>query len=198
MFTGIITDRGTVSAIRQNKGGARLRISRRGRKTLRRGDSIAVDGVCLTVVSNRNGSFDADVSPETLSRTILGSLKRGAKVNLERPLRLSDPLGGHLVQGHVDTIGHVESVRDVGEFVTCRFSYPQEFGDFIIAKGSVAVNGVSLTIVDPEPGSFAAALIPETLKRTNLGQLQRGHAVNLEFDVIAKFVSRLAHPYLKS
>lgn len=197
MFTGIISDRGTVSAIKQNKGGARLSISRRGGKAVRRGDSIAVNGVCLTVVSNRNGVFDADVSPETLSRTILGSLKRGAKVNLEQPLRLSDPLGGHLVQGHVDTVGHVTSVRTEGDFVTCRFSYPAEFADLIISKGSVAVNGVSLTIVDPEPGSFAAALIPETLKRTNLGQLEKGQAVNLEFDVIAKYVSRLTHPYRK-
>jgi riboflavin synthase len=197
MFTGIIRDRGTVSAIKQNKAGARVSISRRGRTALRRGDSIAVDGVCLTVVSNRNGSFDADVSPETLSRTTFASLKRGAKVNLEQPLRLSDPLGGHLVQGHVDAIGHVISVRNEGEFVTCRISHPPEFADFIISKGSVAVNGVSLTIVDPEPGSFAAALIPETLKRTNLGQLEKGQAVNLEFDVIAKFVSRLARPYFK-
>jgi len=198
MFTGIITDRGTVSAIKQNKAGARVSISRRARKALRRGDSIAVDGVCLTVVSNRSGSFDADVSPETMVRTSLGSLKRGAKVNLEQPLRLSDPLGGHLVQGHVDTVGHVTSVRIEGDFVTCRFSYPSEFADLVISKGSVAVNGVSLTIVDPEPGTFAAALIPETLKRTNLGQLEKGKAVNLEFDVIAKYVVRLTHPYLKS
>ena len=198
MFTGIITDRGTVSAIRQSEGGVRVSISRRDRKTLRRGESIAVDGVCLTVVWNRNGSFDAEVSPETLSRTILGSLKRGAKVNLERPLRLSDPLGGHLVQGHVDAIGRVNSVQNEGGFVTIRFTYPPKFASLVVPKGSVAVNGVSLTIVDPERGSFAVALIPETLKRTNLGQLEKGQAVNLEFDIIAKFVSQLAHPYLKS
>lgn len=174
-----------------------MTIVRRGRAALRNGESIAVDGVCLTAMASRNGTFQADLSPETISRTALGRLRPGSRVNLERPLRLNDRLGGHLVQGHVDAIGHLESTKREGEFVTCRWGFPTEFSDLVISKGSVAVNGVSLTIVEPDRSSFGAALIPQTLKRTNLGLLAQGDPVNLEFDLIGKFIVRLALPYLK-
>ena len=197
MFTGIIQELGVIKTIREERGGARLTIGRRGRGALRTGESIAVDGVCLTAISSRNGTFQADLSPETLSRTALGEVRRGSRVNLERPLRLSDRLGGHLVQGHVDAVGRLESISSEGDFVTCRWSFPIEFSDLVISKGSVAVNGVSLTIVEPEESSFGAALIPQTLQHTNLGLLEPGDPVNLEFDIIGKFIARLALPYLK-
>lgn len=196
MFTGIIQELGHIEEVRRHRGGARM-VVRRGRKTdrLRKGESIAVDGVCLTTISSRNGRFEADLSPETLERSSLGSLQKGAIVNLERPLRLADRLGGHLVQGHVDTVGRMLWTRGDGDFLTCCWSFPPEFSELVVAKGSIAVNGVSLTIIDPDEESFAAALIPETLKRTNLGRLRPGDPVNLEFDFVAKFLVHLLGPY---
>ena len=193
MFTGIITERGTMSRLEPRGNGARLTIKRSARGRLVRGESIAVNGVCLTVASFRDGAFTADLSEETLDRTALGRLQRGARLNLERPLRLIDRLGGHLVQGHVDAVGELQGID--GEIY--RWTYPREFTELVVSKGSIAVNGVSLTIVDPDSRTFGAALIPETLRKTNLGDLQAGDPVNLEFDVIAKFVRRLAEPYLK-
>lgn len=191
MFTGIIQETGSVTAIRES----RLTVKRRHRSRLQRGESIAVNGVCLTVVSARNSTFQTDISPETLSRSALGQLERGAVVNLERALRLSDRVGGHLVQGHVDAVGRTLASTRQGQFLTCRWSFPPEYRDLVISKGAVAVNGVSLTIIEPDDESFGAALIPETLARTNLGALRQGDAVNLEFDMIGKYVQRLIEPW---
>lgn len=195
MFTGVIQEKGTISAVRERSGGIRLTVKRRGRSRLQRGESIAVSGVCLTVLTARNGAFDADLSTETLARSTLRQLQRGDVVNLERALRLSDRLGGHMVQGHVDAVGRTLTSSRRGEFLICRWSFPSEFRDLVVSKGSIAVNGVSLTIVEPDQESFAAALIPETLSRTNLGGLQPGDAVNLEFDIIGKYVRQFVQPW---
>jgi riboflavin synthase len=196
MFTGIIQELGILEELRHHGGGTRMVVRRTPKRDpIGKGESVAVDGVCLTAVSGRKGRLEADLSPETMARSTLGTLQKGAALNLERPLRLTDRLGGHLVQGHVDTVGQLVSRRSSGGFVTCRWRFPPEFRDLVVPKGSIAVNGVSLTIVDPDEDSFAAALIPETLEQTNLGRLQRGDSVNLEFDLVAKLIVRLLQPY---
>jgi len=161
-----------------------------------RGESLAVNGVCLTVLPESDGTLIADVSDETLARTTLGTLAGGARVNVERALAIGDRLGGHIVQGHVDTTGALASIASEGEFAVYRWSFPEEFASLVVSKGSIAVDGVSLTIVEPDRTSFGAALIPETLRRTNLGSAHAGDPVNLEFDMIAKYVRRLVEPYL--
>ena len=141
-------------------------------------------------------SILTEISNETLSRTTLGTLGSAARVNLERALAVGDRFGGHFVQGHVDTTGTLISKKSEGEFAVYRWSFPAEFADFVVSKGSIAVDGVSLTIVDPDESSFAAALIPETLRRTTLGTARIGERVNIEFDMIAKYVRSLVAPYL--
>jgi len=196
MFTGIIQELGILEELRRHRGGTRMVVRRAARREpIGKGESVAVDGVCLTAVSGRKGRLEADLSPETIARSTLGTLQKGAAMNLERPLQLTDRLGGHLVQGHIDAVGQLVSRRSSGGFVTCRWRFPPEFRDLVVPKGSIAVNGVSLTIVDPDEDSFAAALIPETLEQTNLGRLRRGDPVNLEFDLVAKLIVQLLQPY---
>ena len=175
---------------------APLRIRTTDPEPFTRGESLAVNGVCLTVLPDSDGALLADLSDETLSRTTLGSLGVGLRVNVERALALGDRMGGHLVQGHVDTTGTLISITHEGDFAVYRWSFPEEYADLVVPKGSVAVDGVSLTIVDPDSNSFGAALIPETLRRTNLGLANIGDAVNLEFDMLAKYVRSLVIPYL--
>jgi riboflavin synthase len=196
MFTGIILHTGTIEAFDRKPNGAQLRIRTTDPEPFTRGESLAVNGVCLTVLPDSDGSLVADLSDETLSRTTLGSLGTGIPVNVERALALGDRMGGHLVQGHVDTVGTLISIAMEGDFAVYRWSVPAEYTPLIVAKGSVTVDGVSLTIVDPERESFGAALIPETLRRTNLGTARIGEGVNLEFDMIAKYVQKLVTPYL--
>ncbi len=196
MFTGIILTSGVIESFERLDAGARMRLRSGDGAALERGESLAVNGVCLTVLPQGDGSLLADLSDETLSRTTLGSLGAGARVNLERALALGDRLGGHLVQGHVDAVGALISVTTEGEFAVYRWSYPAEYAELLANKGSVAVDGVSLTVVDPDASSFGAALIPETLRRTNLGSARIGDAANLEFDMIAKYVRGLVAPYL--
>jgi riboflavin synthase len=196
MFTGIILHSGVIETLEKRESGARLRLStEEGEGPFLRGESVAVNGVCLTVLPDR-GALVADLSEETLSRTTLGSLGAGARVNIERALALGDRLGGHLVQGHVDTVGALVSIRSEGEFAVHRWSFRPEYAELVVSKGSIAVDGVSLTIVDPDGGTFGAALIPETLRRTTLGTARIGDRVNLEFDMIAKYIRALAAPYL--
>lgn len=197
MFTGIILHSGTIESLERLAQGARMRIRTTDPEPFTRGESLAVNGVCLTVLPDRDGALLADLSDETLSRTTLGTLGT-ANVNVERALALGDRMGGHVVQGHVDTVGTLVSIRNEGEFAVYRWTYPEEYAQLVVAKGSIAVDGVSLTIVDPESGSFGAALIPETLRRTNLGGTRIGERVNLEFDMIAKYVRALVAPYLAS
>lgn len=196
MFTGIILHTGIIQTFERLSNGARLRIRTTDPEAFTRGESLAVNGVCLTVLPEEDGALVADLSDETLSRTTLGSLGPETRVNVERALALGDRMGGHMVQGHVDCVGRLTSIAHEGDFAVYRWGHPPEYADLVVAKGSIAVDGVSLTIVDPEPGSFGAALIPETLRRTNLGTANIGTPANLELDMIAKYVHKLVTPYL--
>src|SRR2546430_1657747 len=196
MFTGIITSNGAMEALERLDSGGRLRLRATFEVPFERGESVAVNGVCLTVLPQRGGALLTDVSNETLSRTTLGSLGSDTRVNVERALALGDRLGGHLVQGHVDTVGTLASTESQGDFAVHRWSYPAEFAELVADKGSIAVDGVSLTVVEPDDRSFGAALIPETLRRTSLGAAHVGDRVNIELDMIAKYVRGLVAPYL--
>ena len=195
MFTGIINHTGIIDSLDQLASGARLRLRTTDDTPFVRGESLAVNGVCLTVLPDED-ALVADVSNETLARTTLGSLTNGARVNIERAMSLGDRLGGHLVQGHVDCVGELLSVKAEGEFAVYRWSVPGEYAELVVDKGSIAVDGVSLTVVEPDGVSFGAALVPETLRRTNLGEAVVGSRVNLELDMIAKYVRSLVAPYL--
>ena len=188
MFTGIIHTSGVIEAIDRLESGARIRLRTTAEELFERGESVAVSGVCLTVLPQVDGSLLCDVSDETMSRTTLGTLGIGGRVNIERAAMVGDRLGGHLVQGHVDAVATLVSVTTAGEFSMYRWNFPAEFFELVVSKGSVAVDGVSLTIVEPEDSTFAAALIPETLRRTTLGSARVGDRMNLEFDIIAKYV----------
>ena len=196
MFTGIIEELGSVRAIDRREGGARLEIAA---STVlgdaRAGESIAVNGCCLTVVDLGDGWWAADAVIETLERTALGSLEQDDPVNLERPLRLSDHLGGHLVQGHVDGVGYVAARSPLADGST-RFTFaaPPDVLRYVVEKGSVAVDGISLTVAALGEDSFDVAVIPHTLAVTTLGHKDPGAAVNLEADLIAKYVERLLVP----
>src|SRR5712691_11472629 len=196
MFTGIIHSSATIEAFEKLAHGARLRLRSTDEEPYTRGESVAVNGVCLTALPEIDGSFVTDVSDETLSHTTLGSLGKDALVNIERALALGDRLGGHMVQGHVDAVGTLTSIRSEGDFAVYRWSFPEQFADLVVSKGSIAVDGVSLTVVDPDGSTFAAALIPETLRRTTLGSARIGDNVNLEFDMVAKYVRSFVAPYL--
>jgi riboflavin synthase len=191
VFTGLVQGVGRVAALELTDAGARLRIETPLVAELNAGDSVAVNGVCLSAASFRDGSFVADAMNETLSRTSLGRLEPGAEVNLELPLRASDRLGGHLVQGHVDGVGSVADVVSDGFARRIRIEAPSSVLRYVIEKGSIAVDGVSLTVAELDDRSFTVSLIPETLQRTNLGHAGAGDSVNLEVDVLAKYVEKL-------
>jgi len=192
MFTGIIEELGRVRAIEQRGEDARIVIDARTvTEGSRDGDSISVNGVCLTALEVKPGSFVADVSKETLFRSTLGNLKPGAPVNLERAVTPATRLGGHIVQGHVDARGQFLGSEDHGESWTFRFAYPKEVGRYLVFKGSVTVEGISLTIASLTDEFFEIAVIPKTFEVTNFSQLKPGDAVNLEVDVIAKYVERI-------
>lgn len=192
MFTGLVADLGTVAALDRGADGLRLRVSTTLAGELSPGDSVAVNGVCLTAVDIDAGAFSADVMEETLRRSSLGPLGEGDNVNLELPLRPSDRLGGHVVQGHVDGTGTVESVRDDGFARVVRIVAAPDLLRYVVEKGSIAVDGVSLTVSEVDDGAFAVSLIPETLERTTLGTAAPGRTVNLEVDVFAKYVEKLS------
>jgi riboflavin synthase len=196
MFTGIIQHSGVVESLDRLASGARLRLRTTDPEPFSRGESLSVNGVCLTVLPESNGSVTTDLSDETLMRTTLKSANAGVRLNVERALSVGDRLGGHIVQGHIDTVGTLLSIAMQGDFAVYRWSYPAEFAALIVDKGSIAVDGVSLTIVEPDGDSFGAALIPETLRRTNLGAARVGDEVNLEFDMVAKYVRNLVAPYM--
>jgi len=191
VFTGIVQAVGTVSEARQSTDGVTLRVRTPLATELEPGDSVAVNGVCLTATGTDADAFAVDVMNETLSRSSLGFADEGAKVNLELPLRATDRLGGHLVQGHVDAVGRVREVADDGFARTLSIEAPSEVLRYLVDKGSIAVDGVSLTVAALEEGSVTVSLIPETLERTTLGLAQAGTSVNLEVDVLAKYVERL-------
>jgi riboflavin synthase len=191
MFTGIVESLGRVVAVIPEPPGVRLVVDAGGIATdATIGESISTSGCCLSVVRIDGPRLEFQLGPETLSRTSLGGLAAGGSVNLERSLRLSDRLGGHLVTGHVDGLGRLASRRQEGDWVTCRFSAPPTLLAQMAAKGSVAIDGVSLTVVDVDASTFSVALIPHTLACTTLGHLAEGDAVNLETDLVFKYVDR--------
>jgi riboflavin synthase len=189
MFTGLVSDTGRVAELE----GGRLRVEAPALE-LAAGDSVAVNGVCLTATAVEEDGFRADVMDETLRRSSLGSLRPGDTVNLELPLRAGDRLGGHFVQGHVDGIGTVESLTEEGFARVLRLGAPPDLLRYVVEKGSIAVDGVSLTVAEIDEDAFAVSLIPETLERTTLGELAPGRSVNLEVDVLAKYVEKLRLP----
>ena len=192
MFTGIIEELGKVRAVERRGENARIVIEAHlVTEGTKNGDSIAVNGVCLTALDVQPDSFAADVSHETLIRSTIGSLEPGRAVNLERSVTPATRLGGHIVQGHVDARGDFLSVEDLGESWTIRIAYPAEMRQYLVFKGSIAVEGISLTIAELTDDFFEVAIIPKTWEVTNLSQLRPGDAVNLEVDVIAKYVERL-------
>ena len=191
MFTGLIGDLGSVSALELGDAGATVRIRTRLARELKAGDSIAVNGVCLTAGEVAAEEFAAQVMHETLARSALAGLRNGAAVNLELPLRASDRLGGHFVQGHTDGTGTVSEVREDGFARVLEIETDAQLARYLVEKGSVAVDGVSLTVSTLGEHGFAVSLIPETLRRTNLGGLREGALVNLEVDILAKHLARL-------
>jgi riboflavin synthase len=191
MFTGLVQDRGHVESVDQTADGARVDVRTGLGSDLTDGDSVAVQGVCLTATSVHPDGFTADIMGETLRRSTLGDLGDGAPVNLELPLRASDRLGGHVVQGHVDGVGEVVEVADEGFSRRVWIEPPPDLLRYVVQKGSIAVAGVSLTVAEVTDDRFAVALIPETVERTTLGTAVAGERVNIEVDVLAKHVEKL-------
>jgi riboflavin synthase len=191
LFTGLVADLGSVAGAEQSDGGVRLTIASSLTSQLTEGDSIAVNGVCLTATHLNGTEFATDVMHETLSRSSLAAAAPGLRVNLELPLRPGDRLGGHIVQGHVDGLGTVTAIAQDGFANRMQISAAPDLLRYVAEKGSIAVDGVSLTVAGLDERSFTVSLIPETLRRTNLGRIEPGSTVNLEVDVLAKYVERL-------
>lgn len=191
MFTGIVSELGEVETVESADEGARLRIRAELASELSPGDSVAVNGACLTASAASNGSFEADVMPQTLTLTTLGGLEPASKVNLELPLRAADRLGGHVVQGHVDGTGRVASLEPEGIARRLRLELPEGLLAYVVERGSIAIEGVSLTIAALGEGWVEVALIPETLERTTLGSAGPGDALNVECDLLARYVRRM-------
>jgi riboflavin synthase len=190
VFTGIIEELGEVEAVERSDAGARLRIRAALVGELAEGDSVAVNGACLTATSVSDGVFEADIMHQTLSLTTLGELQPSAAVNLELPVRPTDRLGGHVVQGHVDGTATVTDLSDEGFAKRLRLELPDELSPYVVERGSIAIEGVSLTVASATASGLEVSLIPETLERTTLGALAEGDRVNVECDVIARYVRR--------
>jgi riboflavin synthase len=191
VFTGLVADLGTVAGVDATPDGVRLAIATALAAELSEGDSVAVNGVCLTATTLEPGSFATDVMNETLRRSSLGEVREGSRVNLELPLRPSERLGGHIVQGHVDGVGAVRSASDDGFSRIVSISADGDVLRYVVEKGSITVDGVSLTVTRVDGDSFDVSLIPETLERTTLGAAAPGTPVNLEVDIVAKYVEKL-------
>ncbi len=191
MFTGLVADLGTVAAVAATDDGVRLTVRTQLARELRDGESVAVNGVCLTAVGVTPESFGADVMHETLDRSTLGGVSAGSNLNLELALRAADRLGGHIVQGHVDGVGAVSELREDGFARVVTIDTGPEILRYIVVKGSIAIDGVSLTVSRVDADSLDVSLIPETLQRTTLGTAAPGTSVNLEVDVLAKYVEKL-------
>ncbi len=196
MFTGLIESEGIITRVERAQGGVRIEVyAPEFGRDMSIGDSIAVDGACLTVTKFIRGAFVADVSQETLDRSTLGALRQGAKVNLERALRLSDRLAGHIVTGHVDGTGSLVMRHSAGNSTIYQFSAPAALMQYIVPKGSIAIDGISLTVADVREEGFAVAVIPHTEASTTLGDKATGAAVNLEADMLGKYVQRFVSLY---
>lgn len=195
MFTGLVEDVGTVEAIEKNDNGATLKVATELAPEIAEGDSVALNGVCLTATAVDAGSFETEAMNQTLSVTALGVLEAGSRVNLELALRASDRLGGHIVQGHADGVGEVVGVEEDGFARRLQVQLGPELLRYTIDKGSIALDGVSLTVADLGDSWASVSLIPETLERTNLGEVAPGDRLNVECDVVAKYVERLLAPF---
>jgi riboflavin synthase len=193
MFTGIISELGEVEAVESAAEGARIRVRAKLASELSEGDSVAVNGACLTATTAGNGSFEADVMRQTLGLTTLGGLQPEARVNLELPLRASDRFGGHLVQGHVDGTATVAGAEDDGFARRLRLELPGDLMDLVVERGSIAIEGVSLTVATLGEDWIEVSLIPETLERTTLGRLQAGDSVNVECDLLARYLRKMVY-----
>ncbi|MCC5905675.1 MAG: riboflavin synthase [Balneolaceae bacterium] len=188
MFTGIVEEVGTVESVNEMKGGKDLAISATFAGEVHVDESIAVDGVCLTVVSFNSEKFHVQCVDETLRKTSLGELKKGSPINLERSLTLDKAVEGHIVQGHVDTTGIVKKIEKDGADLLITVEYPEEFEDYIVGRGSVAIDGISLTVAREQDNQFTVAIIPYTWDHTNLNSKKEGSSVNIEFDVFGKYI----------
>ena len=197
MFTGLIEDLGTVESVERNGEGARLRISSSLADELALGDSIAVNGCCLTATAVDDGAFETEAMNQTLTVTALSEIEEGTKVNLELAMKAGDRLGGHIVQGHVDGVGTVASIEDDGFARRVRVELPPELLRYVVDKGSITLSGVSLTVAEMGETWAEVSLIPETLERTNLGDLAPGSRLNVECDIVAKYVERLVAPFAR-
>ena len=195
MFSGLVGEMGRIEAIEVDRAGARLEIGCSLAGQIEPGDSVAVNGACLTVTRVTRTGFSADAMQQTLEKTSLGMLEPGSPVNLELALRADQRLGGHLVQGHIDGVGRVSGQEEEGFSLRVRVEIPGSLGRYIVPQGSITIEGVSLTVSGTGPGWVEVALIPETRERTTLGDLGPGQAVNVECDVIAKYVERMVSPY---
>jgi riboflavin synthase len=195
LFTGLIEDVGTVASVERDGEGAGLRIGTGLAAEIALGDSVAVDGVCLTATAVDAGGFETEAMNQTLAVTALGGTDQGARVNLELAMRASDRLGGHIVQGHVDGVGEVLATEDDGFARRLRVALGPELLRYAVDKGSITLSGVSLTLAELGDGWAEVSLIPETLERTNLGQLEPGSRLNVECDIVAKYVERLLAPF---
>jgi riboflavin synthase len=192
MFTGLVEGVGELLECKPTNGGRRLRIGSVLAPEMKPGESLAVNGVCLTVILAERGEIHADIGPETVRVTTLGSLPRGTVLNLERPLRADQRFGGHFVQGHVDAIGHVEELRQEAEFHWLTVSFPVTLAPLIVHKGSIAVDGISLTVAGLGADRFDIMVVPFTMQHTNLGRIKLRDRVNLECDMVGKYVVRAA------
>jgi riboflavin synthase len=197
MFTGIVKELGQVESIDRSDDGARLRIRAELASELAEGDSVSVNGACLTATAAGDGAFEADVMHQTLSLTTLGELEPSSPVNLELALRATDRLGGHVVQGHVDGTGTVAELADDGFARRLRVELPDELLPYVVERGSIAIEGVSLTVAELEDPMVEVSLIPETLERTTLGRAEPGDRLNVECDVLARYVKRQLSPSTK-
>jgi riboflavin synthase len=195
MFTGLVEDLGTVETVDRGDVGARLRISTSLAPEISEGDSVAVNGCCLTATAVTPDSFETEAMNQTLEVTALGSIEQGSRVNLELAMKAGDRLGGHIVQGHVDGVGTVAAVGDDGFARRIRVELPPELLRYVVDKGSVTLNGVSLTVADLGDSWAEVSLIPETLERTNLTEAAPGSRLNVECDIVAKYVERLVAPF---
>ena len=196
MFTGIIENLGTVRSLNRSAGGLHMGIEADlPMDRVKVGDSISVSGACLTVVHFQHSLFEVDVAPETLSKTTLGQAKTGDRVNIERALRLGDRLDGHLVTGHVDCVGTIKAKRPLANAMIFSFGMPEALSRYVVQKGSIAVDGISLTVNACESGAFEVSIIPHTAKLTTMGFKKVGDPVNIETDMIGKYVERFAHPF---
>jgi len=192
MFTGLVEEVGKVREIKKSSKGAKLKVECKSvLEGTKIGDSIAVNGVCLTVVELGENYLSFDISYETLRRSSLSLIKPGSPVNLERALKLGDRLGGHILQGHVDTTTKITAIKREGEGYTFTFKLPKAYTHLVVEKGSIGIDGISLTIADIFPDSFTVAVIPHTFEKTNLKFKKPGDAVNLEFDIIGKYVEKM-------